>query len=200
MPDENVWVEAMFAPLPISVSYIDENGVKQTVNDAINLSAFDGKIPAGSVCSFSREYAFTNPTIAGDVTIIIPDDLEISTDYIYGNYTVTIYGQEKGNGKLNVSVYFGGSVTFYGGNVSFEGDVMGNVELSWTKPSNSFYATTIVGSARIFKTFYDEGGNEYSGFSNGSSVQGKTLRPYDCRLSLSDAASNSAAIDAANHA
>ena len=226
MPNADVWVQAMFELLPITVSYIDENGETKTVTNAIDLSLYDGdEIPAGSVCSFSSE-SMTGEflTIAGDITIILPDDLEISADGIFGDYTVTFYGQEKGNGKLNagdyingnVTVYGGiltitngdghhaqvdGSVTVYGGNVRIEGNISSDVYLSWTKLSDSFYANSIPGSVTIAdgKTFYDEDGNEYSGdVFNSNDLAGKTLRPYDCRLALSDDADNTAAIAAAN--
>ena len=301
IPNENVRIMAMFAPLPITVRYIDERGVEQTV-DALDLSKFDGVIPAGSVCSFSSEdLANVNFRIGGDVTIILLDDFELRIENIDGNHTITFYGQEKGNGKLyvtksiynNVTVYAGsitvgvdeesegnvygtvtvhggsltnrgnvignsvnsvtvdggsftnggyvnsavtvsggsftnggdvnGAVTVSGGSFTNGGDVNGNVtvdggnvhidgtinnveELSWTKPSDSFYAATIKGSVEIpeDKIFYDEDGKHYSGIialdyeTETNPIDGKTLRPYDCRLSLSDAASNSTAIDNAN--
>ncbi len=200
MPDANVNVKARFNVLPITVSYIDEYGETKTVTNAINLSLFDGNIPAGSVCSFSSG-SIANATldIGSDITIIIPDDFELVFHFISGFHTVTFYGQEKGNGKLYVADGVLDNVNVYGGNVCIYGAIKGDVMLSWAKPSNSFYAAEIRGSVNIFKTFYDEGGNPYTGPIPGSSVQGKTLRPYDCRLSLNDdAADNSAAIDAAN--
>ena len=199
MPNADVLVKARFAPLPITVSYIDENGETKTVNDAIDLSLFDGEeIPAGSVCSFSSEDIAGALLIAGDVTIIIPDDFEISVFNIDGYHTVTFYGQEKGNGKFNVSENVNGNVTVHGGNVYIEGFIRNNVYLSGANLSCSFWAANIAGSVTIAegKTFYDGDGNTYTDEIPGSGVRGKTLRPYDYRLPLSDGADNSAAIAA----
>ncbi|MBQ6749814.1 MAG: leucine-rich repeat protein [Bacteroidaceae bacterium] len=229
MPNADVWIKAMFDPLPITVRYIDEKGHPKTVENALDLSKFDGEIiPEGSVCSFSSEYiAEYTHSIGGDVTIILPDDFELRIGNIDGNHTITFYGQEKGNGKLNVTesiynnvtVYAGsitvgeesesnvyGTVTVSGGNVHIDGTISRDLQLSWTKPSDSFYAATIRGSVKIpeDKIFYDEDGNDYSGdidideTTGTNPIGGKTLRPYNCRLSLSDAASNSTAIENAN--
>ena len=279
IPNENVRIMAMFAPLPITVRYIDERGVEQTV-DALDLSKFDGVIPNGSVCSFSSEdLANVNFRIGGDVTIILLDDFELRIENIDGNHTITFYGQEKGNGKLyvtksiynNVTVYAGsitvgvdeesegnvyGTVTVHGGSLTNRGNVIGNSvnsvtvdggsftnggyvnsavtvsggsftnggdvngnvtvdggnvhidgtiynveELSWTKPSDSFYAAKIYGIVAIVdgKIFYDEDGKHYSGIialddeTETNPIDGKTLRPF-MNITLADNDDNSSAI------
>ena len=138
MPNADVTIGATFTLLPISVSYIDENGEKQTV-DAIDLSKLDWeKIPAGVYSFSSNSVANPNFDTTGDVTIIIPDDINIGCDHISGYNNVTFYGQEKGNGRLDVTVDIAGNVTVYGGNVHIEGNSNrnvtvygGNVSIGW---------------------------------------------------------------------
>ena len=177
MPNGDVWVRARFAPLPISVSYIDENGKEQTVDDAIDLSKFDGdEIPAGSMCSFSSDGISLDLILDGDVTIIIPDDFEITVDYIDGYHTVTFYGQEKGNGKLNVIDYVDGNVTVHGGNVSIGAEIDGNVTLhggTVTLPSVIDGCVTIADGKR----FYNGSEVLSSGTVDTYKVNGKTLVP-----------------------
>ena len=109
-------------------------------------------------------------------------------------------------------IYATGYVTITGGKVTATGSYQdgifadGDITLGCTNASDFIKASSYNpgpngGSVNIAdgQTLYDEDGREYSGYGvDFDKLAGKTLRPYDCRLALSDAADNSAAIAAAN--
>ena len=130
---------------------------------------------------------------------------------IYTDGIVTINGgtvNATGNNNYGIVAY--GDVTITGGQVTATGEngagiftYGGNITLGCTNASDFIKATSYCPgfdkSVNIAsgQTLYDEDGHFYSG--NGVNIPaGKTLRPYDCRLALSDDADNTAAIAAAN--
>ena len=120
-------------------------------------------------------------------------------------------GTVNATGTNSYGISADGNVTITGGQVTATGSYQdgifayGDITLGWTKATDfikaSSYNPGSDGGVNIVEnqTLYDEDGNEYSYNYYGVSIpDGVTLRPYDCRLALSDAADNSAAIDAAN--
>ena len=130
---------------------------------------------------------------------------------IYTDGIVTINGgtvNATGNNNDGIVAY--GDVTITGGKVTVTGNnddgivaYEGNITLGCTNASDFIKATSYSPgfdkSVNIAsgQTLFDEDGNEYSG-DDVFIPYGKTLRPYDCRLALSDDADNTAAIAAAN--
>ena len=103
-----------------------------------------------------------------------------------------------------------GNLTISGGRVSATGGIgintnSGTITLGCTTASDFIYVSRYVvgrdGRLNIAdgQTLFDEDGNEYSGDRfDYYDLAGKTLRPYDCRLDLSDDADNTTAIADAN--
>ena len=129
---------------------------------------------------------------------------------IYTDGIVTINGgtvNATGNNNDGIVAY--GDVTITGGQVTATSNnddgivAYGDVTLGCTNASDFIKATSYSPdfdkSVNIAsgQTLFDEDGNEYSG-DDVFIPYGKTLRPYDCRLALSDDADNTAAIAAAN--
>ena len=129
--------------------------------------------------------------------------------YAGGDVTIT-GGKVTATGNVNGINAKGGDVTITGGKVTANGNnegifAGGDITLGWTNATDfikaSSYAPSPDGGVNIAddQTLYDEDGNEYSGDRvDSNDLAGKTLRPYDCRLALSDDADNTADIAAAN--
>lgn len=137
MPDGNVQIGAKFA---VPIPYIDENGEGQTCADYTIISndmysiGIDGKetwyVVDGEVTiNHGLE-------VKGDVHLIVADDASLTTvngsfyDYPYkGTDYLTIYGQEKGNGKLNLTGGYGfsfySSLTINGGEIDIDAKLEG---------------------------------------------------------------------------
>ena len=136
MPDGDVQIGAKYAD---SEPYIDENGEEQTCADYIFIT--NGMTTLGSEGEETWYVVNGDVTInhglevKGDVHLILADDASLTStgafyDDNYNNGTdyLTIYGQNKGNGKLNLTgdggnscFVFSSSLTINGGKVDVEG-------------------------------------------------------------------------------
>ena len=144
MPNSNVQIGAAFAsPIP----YINENGEKQTCSD---YSFITNDMTAIGIANEETWYVVEgdvtinkNFGIKGNVHLILADgssltvDATNDSDYnaIYidssdGRDGLTIYGQDKGNGRLTINgkhgIYIGkGNLTINGGNVDVDAQIDG---------------------------------------------------------------------------
>ena len=126
----------------------------------------------------------------------------------YHDVTIT-GGQVTATSTNSEGILAVGDVTITGGQVTATSEYSygiytnGDITLGWTNATDFIKASSYRHgpgkSVNIAdgQTLYDEDGNECS-WVDYYSLAGKTLRPYDCNLSLSDAADNTADIDAAN--
>jgi hypothetical protein len=148
----------------------------------------------------------------GDVTIIGGKVTATGdSNGIYAGGAVTITGGTVNATATNQDgIFAGGDVTITGGQITATSEYSdgiyagGDITLGCTNASDFIKATNYSlgpdGGVNIAddQTLYDEDGNPYSGNRVVYDLAGKTLRPYDCRLALSDDADNTAAIAAAN--
>ena len=111
-------------------------------------------------------------------------------------------GTVTATGKYGIS----GRVTFSGGNLTANGSTDGihsDVTLNWTRPDDSFTASSIVGTVTITdgQAFTTDGTDIYMGelsSSENAAIAGKTLRPKEI-LDLSDNSDNTSVISANNN-
>jgi len=133
MPDADVTIGATFDPLPVSVKYIDANGVEQTVT-ALPLAG-------GATTHLSAGWYVVNSNITytgtvyldGNVNLILVDDAVMNVTNarfgIMGNdkgISFSVYGQGGQSGELNVSnssyaIFGQGDILIAGGNVTVVG-------------------------------------------------------------------------------
>jgi hypothetical protein len=184
--------------------------VNATGTNNAGISAYgDVTITGGQVTATSEYsdgiYAVGSVTITGGtVNATGTNSAGINAD---GNVTIT-GGQVTATGN-NAGIYADRDVTITGGTVTATSNsdgifAGGDITLGWTNATDFIKASSYFpGEGKTVniagnQTLYDEDGNEYSSDRVYYYLAGKTLRPYDCNLSLSDAASNSAAIATAN--
>ena len=200
MPKSNTNVMALYGP----VTYIDENGMEQTVSDYtvltgdMSLSDFVN----GSWFVVASKLSLEIPTaFSGDAHLILADGAEMTLKKSSGNLLVdnanlSIYGQDAGTGKLTIEVSanetnVGGSVAINGGvvEVSCKNDdgvcsgIAGNVTLNWTRNTNRVKADTY-GNSNVTvaegKFFVDDENKAYSGKLSEEQIAfiaGKVLKP-----------------------
>ena len=130
MPDENVTISAMIKG---PVTYLDENGVEQTLNGS-QYTLLTG----GGSTSLAAGWYVVNSDVSytgsirlnGNVNLILCDGYTINTKDIYtsSSYNLTIYGQTNGTGTLSsissdngISTY--GNVSIISGTVYAKGTV-----------------------------------------------------------------------------
>ncbi|MBR3454744.1 MAG: leucine-rich repeat protein [Bacteroidaceae bacterium] len=141
MPDSDVQIGAKYAD---SEPYIDENGEEQTCADYIFITSdmttlgSEGEetwyVVNGDVTIYN------DLEVKGDVHLILADDASLTSMYSFydDNYYngidyLTIYGQDKGNGKLNITggigFNFSSSLTINGGEIDVDAQRHGfNIE------------------------------------------------------------------------
>ena len=130
---------------------------------------------------------------------------------ISGYTTSTVLTMTGGTVNATGSKYgISGRVTFSGGNLTANGSTNGttdgicsNVTLSWTRPDDSFTASSFGGTVTITdgQAFTTDGTDIYMGkLSSGekTAIAGKTLRPKEI-LDLSDNSDNTSVISANNN-
>ena len=114
MPDSNVQIGARFA---IPIPYIDENGEKQTCSNYTIISNDMTSIGIGAKETWyvvEGDVTFNQRIEAkGNVHLILADDANCNVSDIYGGSydgrdDLTIYGQDKGNGRLTIKVGYHG--------------------------------------------------------------------------------------------
>lgn len=139
MPAEDVTVSAEFAKAPVSVTYLDENGVEKTV-DAIPLDGTETSLTSGTYVVADNVSYTKQLLICGDVTLILSDgktmtvtnnaEAQPSLSCQYGSFT--IYGQKNQSGKLSAKNnwysdgpafdgFMEGTVTINGGDLTITG-------------------------------------------------------------------------------
>ena len=127
MPDGDVQIGAKYAD---SEPYIDENGEGQTCADYIFITSDMTTLGSeGEETWYVVNGDVTindNLEVKGDVHLILADDASLTTMYDFydnpdnGTDYLTIYGQNKGNGKLNFTggcFVFSSSLTINGGEI-----------------------------------------------------------------------------------
>ena len=110
MPDANVTVNAEFDKVPVSVSYIDENGAGKTAN-AVPLDGTETSLESGWYVVNSDITYTSQITLNGDVKLILADDKTMTVTITENEYGIcgnngkklTIYGQNGCTGTLNIT-------------------------------------------------------------------------------------------------
>ncbi len=186
------------APIYVSDFYAQHGGIVNldaTLNLSIALYGI-ATITGGTLTAKGKK--FVNLTVSGGTVSF--------TGGIQGSLTISGGTVSSGGDILGDATISGGTVSldnvtgidFSGGDLTVSGTVQG-ATLSWTSATDRIYVNCYDDDVTIAlgKTFYDEDGYSYSG-DNVNIPDGKTLRPYDYRLTLSNDADNSTAIDDAN--
>ena len=119
VPDYDVTVGATFSPLPVSVSYIDENGATQTI-DALPLQGDATTLPAGWYVVNSDITMDGRIDLTSNTNLILGDGytLNVKGIYIPQGSTLTIYAQSDGEntGKIVSSPTSGAGIGGKSGN------------------------------------------------------------------------------------
>ena len=132
----------------ISVDYIDENGDQQTTM-ALKLDGSETKLTPGwyvvqGAVDFTSTKELSNAiTLNGDVNLILADGAEMTVNNIErnghgirGNYTLTVFGQSAGTGRLSLTCgAWGNAIGCYnmvvnGGNITATNTSDGNPTIS----------------------------------------------------------------------
>ena len=132
----------------ISVSYIDENGDQQTAM-ALKLDGSETTLTPGwyvvqGAVDFTSTKELSNAiTLNGDVNLILADGAEMTVNNIErnghgirGNYTLTVFGQSAGTGRLSLTCgAWGNAIGCYnmvvnGGNITATNTSDGNPTIS----------------------------------------------------------------------
>ena len=109
MPDADVTISAEFELLPVSVTYIDENGEEQTAN-ALPLLGGGATTLAAGWYVVNSDISYTGTvTLGGDVHLILADGntMTVTPANAHGidvdGHALTIYGQTNGTGTLTAT-------------------------------------------------------------------------------------------------
>ena len=139
MPAGDIDIKASFIPA-VSVTYIDEKGVSKTVlATPIESSEFDIQIyhPGFYTVSGTKTIDRSIEINCKDeekVSLILQDDATLNCNRISGyESNFTIYGQSKGNGKINASGITALNYKQYGGNVNLSVSESYSIALSVKK-------------------------------------------------------------------
>ena len=154
----------------ISVDYIDENGDQQTTM-ALKLDGSETKLTPGwyvvqgAVDFTSTKELSTAITLTGDVNLILADGAEMTVNNIErngfgirGDYTLTIFGQSAGTGRLSLTCGAWGNaidvknMEVNGGNINATNTSDGNATIdvnNLTINRGSVSATSVTTSAAI---------------------------------------------------
>ena len=116
MPNANVTIGATFALQPVSVNYLDENGVQHTV-DALPLLGGGATTLAAGWYVVNSDISYTGTvTLGGSVNLILADDhtmnvgtsenrIEYGIKTYNNGQNLTIYGQSTGDHMGILSIY-----------------------------------------------------------------------------------------------
>ena len=149
------------------VSYLDENGVLQTVTATVLYGGEEATYPGGVYTVLEdmviRGQAYYDRLhFTGDATIIIPDRCSLGVAatkedneyWMHVDGNLTIYGQEYGNGEcLFSNVIVNGHVNVYGGKVVLYNISANVINLSWTSIQNEFMVYPTQGTVNLLKDF-----------------------------------------------
>lgn len=106
-----IMILSVFAIVPVSasaldgVSYVDENGETQTANGVTEVTGDTDTFNAGWYAVTSVIDNNYRITCNGDVHLILCDDARLTVTFgvkVNAGSSLTIYGQSKGNGKLEL--------------------------------------------------------------------------------------------------
>ena len=161
----------------IGGDYYNTGGGSITINGGV-VNAWGGYGSAG----IGGGYGYNFTSTCGDI-VINGGQVTAIGYWVYGIGPGLVYSNNE---------YHSGTLTL---NLSNQDDFVYVNESDHVSPNWSLNTITIASG----KTLYDEDGVEHTS-SNVGDIYGKTLRPYDYRLTLNDNADNSAAIAAAANA
>ena len=200
--------------LPV-VSYLDADGNLQTCSGYTIITSSSGNAYYGTAGKTHWYVVSSDVTISGrlqiqgaNVHLILCDGKTLSVNSegmaisIYGS--LTIYGQQQGNGTLNAYstlssaissgssdiTILGGSISAISNHSSAYGISPGNnktITLGWTRPANRITANSYEGTIKIAdgQLFTDGSGNNFFGtITDVSTIAGKTLEPYGVTVSM----------------
>lgn len=116
-------------PLANGISYIDADGNSQTCDSATDVNANSTTWNTGWYVVNSNVTISQQVIVTGDVHLILMDDCILNVKgciVVRGSNSLTIYGQEQGNGTLSASggwgeAGIGGSENVSGGNITING-------------------------------------------------------------------------------
>ena len=184
------------------------------LNGDVNIILADGKTMTVSgesdgIYGYSGSLTIYGQTLGTGTLDVTGSDYGICND---GGNVVIRGGTVNATGTYQNGIFANGNITITGGKVTATGSngdgifaANGNITLGCTNATDFIKASSYgFGPGKYMyiadgQTLYDEYGNEYSDDGvDFDKLAGKTLRPYDCRLALSDDADNTAAIAAAN--
>ena len=180
------------------VSYLDENGVLQTVTATVLYGGEEAEYPGGVYTVLDmviRGQAYYDRLhFTGDATIIIPDWCSLGVAaakedneyWLHVDGNLTIYGQEYGNGQCYFSnVTVNGHVNVYGGWVVLYNISANVINLSWTSVQNEHMVIptqgTTVNLLKDFIYYLDDYNHHVINAQQGvdiATIAGRYLKPY----------------------
>ena len=162
-----------------SVAYLDADGQRQLCVEFTELDGTESSLAAGRyVADGTLDYT-DDLTLSGDVNLILKDGATMNVGSISGGANLTVYGQTKGTGFLNVTGSLtSGDIAIYGGRVSADDmTATDHITLGWTVGSNFVQAGSYTGTVVLTKDFVDEENTQHTA-DNVGTIAGQKLYPY----------------------